>query len=115
MKTVVSLEGLKFRAHHGFYDEERVKGNDFTCDVFVEVKSFDSIDDNIHDTVNYEDVFNIIADEMANTKKLIETVVFNILDRIKKLENVTGARVKLAKLNPPIKGDIERAVVEMTY
>jgi len=115
MKTVVSLEGLKFRAHHGFYDEERLKGNDFICDVKVEVKSFDSIDDNIFDTVNYEDVYAIISEEMTKTKKLIETVVFNMLENIKKLENVTGATVKLSKLNPPIKGDVDRAVVEMKY
>ena len=115
MKTTVTLEGLKFKAHHGFYDEERKKGNDFICDVKVEVKSFDSIDDNIFDTVNYEDVYNIVADEMTKTKKLIETVVYNMLERIKKLDNVTGASVKLAKVNPPIKGDIDKATVEMTY
>lgn len=115
MKTVVALEGLKFRAFHGFYDEERKNGNDFICDVHVEVKSFDSIDDNIYHTVNYEEVFKVVEDEMSQTKKLLETVVFNMLERIKKLENVTGATVKLSKLNPPIEGDIDRAVVTMTY
>jgi len=115
LKTVVSLEGLNFFAYHGFYDEERKKGNDFICDVHVEVKSFDSIDDNIFDTVNYEDVYAIVKEEMANTKKLIETVVFNILKRIKKLDNVTAVSVKLAKLNPPIEGDIQQAVVQMKY
>jgi len=115
MKTTVSLEGLQFRAHHGFYDEERQKGNDFICDVNVEVKSYDSIDDNIFDTVNYEDVYKIVEDEMSKTKKLLETVVFNILERIKSLDNVTGATVKLSKLNPPIGGNVEKAVVQMKY
>ena len=115
MKTIVSLEGIKFKAYHGFYDIERKVGNDFICDVKVEVKSFDSIEDNIFDTVNYEDVYLIVEEEMSNTKKLIETVVYNILERVKKLENVTGVSVKLTKLNPPLKGEVEKAVVEMKY
>ena len=115
MKTIVSIEGLKFRAYHGYYDEERKVGNDFSCDVFVELKSFDSIDDNISDTVNYEDIYDIVNDEMKSTKKLIETVAFCIIERIKDLDNVTGARVKLSKYNPPLKGDVEKAVVELEF
>lgn len=113
MKTIVSIEGLKFRAFHGFYDEERKKGNDFICDVKVEVKSFDSNDDNIYDTVNYEEIYDIVNDEMKQTKKLIETVAYNIINRIRELDHVTGASVKLSKLNPPLNGDVEKAVVEM--
>ena len=115
MKTIVSIEGLKFRAHHGFYDEERKIGNDFSCDVHVELKSFDSIEDNIYDTVNYEDIYEIVKEEMNDTKKLIETVAYCIIIRIKELDNVTGARVKLSKYNPPIKGDVEKAVVELAF
>ena len=115
MKTIVSIEGLKFWAFHGFYDEERKKGNDFICDVHVELKSYDSFDDNIHDTVNYEDIYLIVEEEMAKTKKLIETVAFSIINRIKKLDNVTGGTVRLHKLNPPIKGEVQKAVVQMTF
>ncbi len=113
MKTLVSIEGLKFRAFHGFYDEERKKGNDFICDVQVEIKNFNSADDNIYDTVNYESIYDIVKDEMSKTKKLIETVAYHILERVRKLDNVTGASVRLSKLNPPINGIVDRAVVEM--
>lgn len=115
MKTIVSLEGLTFWAFHGFYDEERKKGNDFVCDVSVELKSYDSIEDNITDTVNYEYVYDIVEDEMQKTKKLIETVAYAIIKRIQELEHVTAARVKIYKLNPPLKGKVDRAVVEMRF
>ncbi len=115
MKTIVSLEGLEFFAYHGFYEEERKTGNTFICDVHVELKSFDSEDDNIHDTVNYEEVYAIVADEMKNTKKLIETVGLKIIKRIQQLDNVTAAKVKLHKLNPPIKGKVDRAIVELRF
>ena len=66
MKTIVSIEGLKFRAHHGFYDEERKTGNDFSCDVFVELKSYDSLEDNIYDLAIAWHVFeHIPADKKA--------------------------------------------------
>lgn len=115
MKTKVAIEGLQFFAYHGFYDEERKKGNDFVCDIAVELKSYDSIEDNIHDTVNYEDIYEIVSDEMQQTKKLIETVAYKIIKRIQELDNVTGATVKIHKLNPPIKGKVEKAVVEMKF
>lgn len=115
MKTTVSIEGLKFWAHHGFYDEERKKGNDFICDVSVELKSYDSLEDNIYDTVNYEDIYAIVEEEMKLTKKLIETVAYSVIKRIQELDNVTGGKVKIYKLNPPLKGKVDRAVVEMTF
>lgn len=115
MKTIVALEGLEFKAYHGFYDEERKIGNTFIVDVKVELKSFDSADDNIHDTVNYEDIYDIVNEEMAKTCKLIETVAFNIIERIKKFDHIVAASIKLAKMNPPIKGKVNRAVVEMRF
>jgi len=115
MKTIVALNGLEFKAFHGFYDEERKVGNTFIVDVKVELKTFDSSDDNIYDTVNYEDIYTIVEEEMANTCKLIETVAYNIIQRIKSIDNIVTTSVKLAKLNPPIKGKCDRAVVEMVY
>lgn len=115
MKTIVSLEGLEFKAYHGFYDEERKHGTRFICDISVELKSFDSIDDNIYDTVNYEDVYAIVEEEMKKTCKLIETVAYNIVERIKTLDNVTAAKVKIAKLNPPLVGIAAKAIVEMRF
>lgn len=115
MKTVVTLEGLEFKAYHGFYDEERKRGNRFICDASVELKSFDSSDDNIYDTVNYEDIYAIIEEEMKKTCKLIETVAYNIIERIRLLDNVTGAAVRISKLNPPLVGIASKAVVEMRF
>ncbi len=115
MKTIVSLEGVDFFAYHGFYDEERKKGNTFICDVSVELKSFDSLDDNIDDTVNYEEIYKIVEEEMQQTKKLIETVALHIIKRIQELTNVTAAKVRLHKLQPPMDGKIKKAVVEMQF
>lgn len=116
MKTTVSIKGAEFFAHHGFYEEERLTGNTFIIDAEVELKSFDSSDDNIHDTVNYEKLFEICAAEMDNTQKLLETVVFNIITKFNSsFSNITGGKVKLSKLGPQLGGKVEKAVVEMEF
>ncbi len=116
MKTTVSIKGAEFFAHHGFYEEERLTGNTFIIDAEVELKTFDSNDDNIHDTVNYEKIFEICASEMDNTQKLLETVVLNIINRFNaSFSNITGGKVKLEKLGPQLGGKVEKAVVEMEF
>lgn len=115
MKTTVSLKGLKFWAYHGVYDKEREDGNEFFCDVEVELKSFDSLEDNIHDTVNYEGLYQIVRKEMQQKRKLLETVCLNIINEIKELDNVTSAMVRIQKADPPVGGKVARAVVEMRF
>ena len=116
MKTTVAIKGAEFFAYHGFYEEERLTGNTFIIDAEVELKSFDSNDDNIHDTVNYEKIFNICSEEMDNTQKLLETVVFNIITKFKaSFSNVTGGKVRLEKIGPQLGGKVDKAVVEMEF
>jgi dihydroneopterin aldolase len=116
MKTKVSLKGIEFFAYHGFYEEERKMGNTFVIDIEVALKTFDSSDDNIYDTVNYEDLYTICAEEMNKTQKLLETVVFNIISRVKnEIDNISAAEVRLEKIGPQIGGKIDKAVVEMSF
>ncbi|MEE9440212.1 MAG: dihydroneopterin aldolase [Saprospiraceae bacterium] len=116
MKTTVAIKGAEFFAYHGFYKIEQKSGNTFIIDAEVELKTFDSNDDNINDTVNYEKLFKICEFEMENTQKLLETVVFNIINRFKNdFSNVTGGKVKLEKLGPQLGGKVAKAVVEMEF
>lgn len=116
MKTTVAIKGAEFHAYHGFYEEEQKTGNIFIIDAEVELKTFDSNEDNISDTVNYEKLFNVCQSEMDNTQKLLETVVFNILTRFQNdFSNVTGGKVKLEKLGPQLGGKVAKAVVEMQF
>lgn len=116
MKTTVSLNRMYFKANHGFYEKERIEGNEFYLDVSVELKSFDRIDDNINDTVNYEDIYKICNEEMLKTSKLIETVVYRITTRIKdELDHVTGGEVSIFKVKPSIGGPLDHAQVKMEF
>ena len=116
MKTIVSIENAEFFAYHGYYEEERKSGNTFIIDCEVELKSFDSNDDNINDTVNYESLYKICKEEMQYTQMLLETVVFNIITRITtELNHIVAGKVKLSKIAPQLGGKVDRATVEMRF
>jgi dihydroneopterin aldolase len=116
MKTKVAIKGAEFYAYHGFYEEERKAGNTFIIDAEVTLKTFDSSDDNIYDTVNYEQIYTICKLEMEKTQKLLETVAYNIISRFRdELENVNGATVRIEKIAPQMGGKVEKSVVEMEY
>lgn len=116
MKTKVAIKGAEFFAYHGFYDGERKAGNTFIIDAQVTLKTFDSSNDNICDTVNYEQIYTICKQEMEKTQKLLETVVWNIITRCRdELKNVHGATVRIEKIAPQLGGKVEKSIVEMEY
>ena len=115
MKTTVGIKNAEFFAYHGYYPEEQLTGNTFRIDAEVNLKTFDTLDDNIGDTVNYELLYAICKEEMQNTQKLLETVVFNIANRYKDLPNVAGGRVCMEKMGPQLGGKVEKAVIEMEF
>lgn len=116
MKTKVAIKGAEFFAFHGYYDEEQKAGTNFIIDAEVQLKSFDSNDDNIGDTVNYEHLYKICHLEMGKTQRLLETVVFNIISTFKNdLPNVTSGKVRMEKIGPQLGGKVDKAVVEMEF
>lgn len=111
----ISLKGLRFKAYHGYYDREREQGNIFLVDISVKADFHKAaVNDELKHTVNYEYLYDIIESEMAKSSKLLEYVVECIVNRvISEIADVIWVEVKLSKLNPPIKGECERAVVEL--
>lgn len=110
--TEIALEGMSFYSYHGFYEEERIKGGHYNLDVSVKVKDYTSLDDNIKDTLNYETIYSICEKHMDVSHKLIETVGLLIANDIKEqFEECQAVKVRVEKLNPPIKGNVAKAVV----
>ncbi len=112
----ISLKGLRFKAYHGYYDEERQLGNTFEVDITIKTDFHKAaIHDELPETVDYESLYAIIREEMAIPSKLLEHVVQKIVDRvIDELVAVNSVKVKLSKFNPPINGECERAVVSLS-
>jgi len=104
----INLNGAEFFAFHGYYPEEQLLGSRFLVDISVSFDpTADLAEDEIGNTVNYEQLYNIACDEMKITRKLIETVAQSITDIIKqKFPFAKNIRVSVQKINPPLKGKV---------
>lgn len=111
----IILENIRIYAYHGCMEEEAKIGTDYFIDLEVETNLEKSIaSDELQDTVDYVLLNRIVKEEMKIRSKLIEHVAGRILDRIEKeLPMVTKTRIKLAKTNPPIGGDVQKVSVEI--
>lgn len=112
----VALQGARFYAFHGFYDEEQTIGNEFIVDVETEFGVNSNGNDDISKTVNYEQLYNIISRRMKETQKLLETVAHAILEDVKtEFAAVQHIRVTIRKINPPLSGEVENSLVELVF
>ena len=109
----ISLEGMEFYAHHGHYEEEQERGNKFVVDLHFETDSAKAVTtDELSDTVSYEEVYEIVKEQMAVRSKLLENVAQRIVDALKaKFTEITALELKLSKLNPPLKGIVQKVSV----
>ena len=113
MTGKVALEGLEFHAYHGVYAHERSSGNKYEVDVIVDTKFSDAaFHDDLSGTINYEDLYVIVKEEMEKPSKLLETVGNLIADRaLKKFRTAVAVEVRISKFNPPIGGVCKKATV----
>lgn len=114
--AVITINDMRFYAHHGCFEQERVIGTHFRVDLaFMTDTSKAEVSDNISDTVSYLDVYQVVKAEMMTPSHLLEHVARRIGERVladfAAVETVT---VKVCKLNPPLGGQMESVSVELT-
>ena len=113
----VALQGIQFFAYHGFYPEEQILGNHFVLDVsvmFPQQHHFSS--DEIAHTVNYEQLYQMVDAEMKIPRKLLETVIQGIIDRMKTAYPFAETiQAGIKKLNPPLAGPVTCSFIEIIY
>jgi dihydroneopterin aldolase len=114
MITKIAIEGAEFHAFHGFYSAEQQYGHTFRVFAEVVIPSLVLPDDEINATVNYEMLYEIVKTEMNHTQKLLETVCYNILMKIKQSSNnISSCKVRIEKIGPQLGGKVEKSIVEM--
>ena len=112
MMTIISLETMKFYAFHGVMAQEHIIGGTFLADItyIIDTKATDT--DNLDDTINYADVFDLVREEMQQPSLLIEHVAGRIMKALKnKFPQMIETTVKISKLNPPVNGEAGKATV----
>ncbi|MEM6723116.1 MAG: dihydroneopterin aldolase [Bacteroidota bacterium] len=114
---LIAVEGMLFYAYHGFYEEERIIGNEYQVDIYVESDFKKAAqNDDLEDTINYESIHLVAKSEMARSTKLLETLCDRMANRLKsQFTNIETLKIRISKKNPPMKGIIARSFVEMDY
>jgi 7,8-dihydroneopterin aldolase/epimerase/oxygenase len=106
MTFQINLENMEFFAYHGYYDEEQKIGNRYSVDVRVEAAVGKAAQaDDLHHTVNYEQLYRIVSQEMQNKARLLEHFAYKIVLQIfDTFAAVKAVEVVVKKHNPPIGG-----------
>ncbi len=100
---------MEFFAHHGCFEEEKLVGNYFYVTFGYEYNiNKAAISDDILDTINYQQVYQIIKDEMAKPVNLLEHLACKIIDRIfYAFPSMESATIKIEKANPSMGGKMK--------
>lgn len=109
----ILLENMMFHAKHGFFEEENIIGGKFEINLELETDFEQGLKkDDLNGTVDYSQVYDLIAEEMKIPAKLLENLGGRIVDGIyNKFPAVQYVKLKISKLNPPISGEIGRVSI----
>ena len=111
----IALEGLEFFAYHGYYKEEQKTGNRYTVDLQVTSVIGDEVSDsNLGATIDYEKLYQMVAQAMQTKTKLLEDIGMRICQAVlSNFERALEVEVSISKHNPPIGGVCARAKVTL--
>ncbi len=111
----ITIRNIRHYAFHGCLEEESIIGSDYRVDLSVKANLTNAAaSDQLADTVDYVHLNAIVKEEMALRAALLEHVAQRIIDRIlKEIDAVRSVKVTVAKLNPPIGGDVESVAVTL--
>ncbi|MBR2608599.1 MAG: dihydroneopterin aldolase [Bacteroidales bacterium] len=103
---VIELEGMEFKAYHGCLEQEKVRGNLFTVDFRAELDlSAAAQSDRLSDTLNYGEIYDIVAEEMSVPSELLENVAGRIVKAIEgRFPQLVSFSVRVSKRKPPVDG-----------
>ena len=103
---VIELEGMEFKAYHGCLEQEKVRGNCFTVDFKGELDlSAAAESDNLNDTLNYGEIYELVSYEMSVPSELLENVAGRIMTAIeKRYPELVSFSVRVSKKRPPVDG-----------
>lgn len=113
--SYICLDNLRFHANHGVMPQERMTGNDYKVSLRIRYDiSRAMTSDQVEDTLNYAEVFQLVSQEMAVPSSLIERVAGRIGDRLfRRFPTIEEIELKIMKVNPPMGADCEGVGVEV--
>lgn len=114
---VIELEGMRFWAYHGCLESERCKGNLFLVDFNGEIDLRQAADsDDLEDTVNYGEIYQIVKTEMDIPSDLLEHVAGRIVKALEvRFPQFVRFSIRVSKQMPPVGGHVNWSRVTLNF
>lgn len=111
------LDGMRFSCRHGVLRSEMDAPNLFVVDFSADCDVTRAAEtDSLADTVDYGDIYRIVAGEMRHPSALLESLCARIVSAIALAHpELESFSVRVSKSAPPVGGPVEWARVELTY
>lgn len=111
----VCLNDMRFHARHGVLPQERATGGEFVVNVRAGYQLAKAVEsDDVADTLNYAEMFEIINKEMQKPSCLLEHVAGRIgKSIIEAFPSIETIDITIDKTNPPMGADLASASVEL--
>lgn len=113
----IFIDKMRFHAHHGVLAQETVVGGEFIVSIEAEYPLDEAVEtDDVATTLNYADVFALVAEEMAKPSRLLEHAAGRIGKRLlAEMPRIQELTVRLTKENPPMGADCAGAGVQLHW
>lgn len=114
---IIELEGMEFKAYHGCLPQEKVRGNNFIVDFRGELDvSAAAESDNLENTLNYADIYDIVSEEMSIPSELLENVAGRIVKSIAaRFPQLESFSIRVSKSKPPVDGIVQWSRVTLFH
>ena len=108
-KGIIELEGMEFHSFHGVLDREKATGNLFVVDFRGELDMRAAAQsDALEDALNYAEIYDVVAAEMAIQSDLLEHVAGRIVKALAaKFPQLESFSVRVSKRRPPVNGVVQ--------
>ena len=114
---ILELEGMEFHSFHGVLEREKIAGNLFVVDFrgVLDMRAA-AESDKLEDALNYAEIYDVIAAEMAVPSELLEhaagRIVKVVAERFPQLESFS---VRVSKRRPPVSGIVQWSRITLYY
>lgn len=113
--SFILLENVRFHAFHGVLPQERKVGNDYRVNLRIKYDISQAMkSDDVNDTLNYAEVYQLLSQEMCVPSALLERVAGRIGDRLfRRFPKIEEIHLSIIKENPPMGADSDGAGIEV--
>lgn len=107
--SYIEIDSVHLYANHGVEPQENRVGAHYNVSLRIYFDASAAMTtDNVHATIDYGIVVDIIKAEMARPSALLEHVAFRIRQSLcARFPSITAGRVSISKLHPPLQAKLQ--------